>query len=154
VVVQAKGIGLILHHTPISFFLTLIILTKVDGKSNMCDKFSQKSCLILHHLYEVINQRRQYLPSDSYTTSLFLGGTERIITKFSEESQELIDAVASISPNYDTKTNQEHIIHEAADLVYLFFVLLASCNVTLSDVEQELAKRFGVSGLAEKAARK
>ena len=120
----------------------------------MCDKFSQKSCLILHHLYEVINQRRQYLPSDSYTTSLFLGGTERIITKFSEESQELIDAVASISPNYDTKTNQEHIIHEAADLVYLFFVLLASCNVTLSDVEQELAKRFGVSGLAEKAARK
>ena len=120
----------------------------------MCDKFSEKSCLILHQLYEVIEQRRQNLPPDSYSTSLFLGGTEKIAAKFSEESEELIEAVAAIPQNRDATSNKEHIIHEAADLMYHFLVLIASCSVTLCDVEQELAKRFGVSGLAEKAARK
>ena len=120
----------------------------------MCDKFSEKSCLILHYLYEVIEQRRQNLPPNSYTTSLFLGGTEKIVAKFLEESQELIEAVAASIPESDGKTIKDHIIHEAADLFYHFLVLIASCNVTICDVEQELAKRFGVSGLAEKAARK
>jgi len=131
-----------------------MILTKIDKKSNMCDKFSEKSCLILHHLYEVIEQRRNYLPQDSYTTMLFLGGTEKIVAKFSEESKELIEAITAIPHNSEATPHQEHIIHEAADVIYHFLVLIASCNVALSDVEQELAKRFGVSGLAEKAARK
>jgi phosphoribosyl-ATP pyrophosphohydrolase len=131
----------------------LIILTKVAGKSNMRDKFSEKSCSILHQLFDVIEQRRQNLPQDSYTTSLFLGGTEKIVTKFSEEYQELIDAVAVIPQESHDQRKKEQIVHEAADLMYHFLVLIASCNVTLSEVEQELAKRFGVSGLTEKAAR-
>ena len=120
----------------------------------MCDKFSEKSCLILHHLYEVVEQRRQNLPPDSYTTSLFLEGTEKIVAKFSEESQELIEAVVAIPQNGDTKSSREHIVHEAADLLYHFLVLIASCYVALCDVEDELARRFGLSGLDEKAARK
>jgi phosphoribosyl-ATP pyrophosphohydrolase len=131
----------------------LIILTKVTGKSNMCDKFSEKSCSILHKLYGVIEQRRQNLPTDSYTTSLFLGGTEKVAAKFSEESQELIATVTAISPESGTKNNKNHIIHESADLMYHFLVLIASCHVTLDDVEQELARRFGVSGLTAKASR-
>ena len=120
----------------------------------MCDKFSEKSCRILHQLFHVIEQRRHNLPLGSYTTSLFLGGTEKIVAKFSEESEELIDAVAAFLQESETKTNKEPIIHEAADLMYHFLVLIASCNVALDDVEQELAKRFGVSGLVEKSARK
>ena len=119
----------------------------------MYDKFSEKSCLILHQLFEVIELRRKNLPPDSYTTSLFLGGMETIVAKFSEESNELIEAATPISSNSNTKTNKEYIIHEAADLMYHFLVLLASTEVTLCDVERELAKRFGVSGLVEKAAR-
>ena len=119
----------------------------------MCDKFSEKSCIILHQLAEVIEQRRQNLPMDSYTTSLFLGGIEKIVAKFSEESEELIEVIVASIPGNDALLNNEQITHEAADLMYHFLVLLASCNVTLRDVEQELARRFGVSGLAEKTAR-
>ena len=122
----------------------------------MCDKFSKKSRSILHQLCEVIEQRRQNLPRDSYTTSLFLGGTGKIVAKFSEEFQEFIEAVAANlpeSPDSNDKTNKEHITHEAADLVYHFLVLIASCHLTFHEIEQALARRFGVSGLSEKASR-
>ena len=119
----------------------------------MCDKFSEKSCSILQHLYQVIETRRENLPSDSYTTSLFQGGIEKIVAKFSEESQELIEASTAFTSESEAKANTAHIIHEAADLMYHFLVLLASRHVTLHDVEQELAKRFGTSGLTEKNAR-
>jgi len=154
VLVKTRGSCVFCITPPNNKCLSLIILTKVDGKSNMCDKFSEKSCLILHQLSQVIEKRRQNLPPDSYTTSLFLGGIEKIVAKFSEESEELIEAVTEILSESNVTTNKEHIIHEVADLMYHFLVLIASCNVTLSDVEQELAKRFGVSGLVEKAARK
>ena len=119
----------------------------------MCDEFSKKSCLILHRLYDVIAERRQNLPTDSYTTLLFLGGIEKIVAKFSEEFHELIEATTAISPESDTQSKKEQIVNEAADLLYHFFVLIASCHVSLFDVEQELSRRFGVSGLTEKAMR-
>ena len=46
-----------------------------------------------------------------------------------------------------------HLTHEAADLIYHLFVMLAARDVALDDVEAELARRFGVSGLDEKASR-
>ena len=120
----------------------------------MCDKFSKKSCRILHQLYEVIEQRRQNLPNDSYTTTLFLGGENKIVAKFLEESMELIESVSSFSQDSNWNDKKERITKEGADLLYHFLILLAFCNVTLSEVEEELVRRFGISGLTEKASRK
>ena len=110
----------------------------------MCEEIS-KNCSILNQLFQVIEQRRRELPPNSYTTTLFQGGIEKITTKIEEESKELIDAAQGAM--------REHITHEAADLLYHFFVLLAACDLTLNDIEQELVRRSGISGLVEKASR-
>ena len=127
----------------------------------MSDEISQKSPCILQQLFEVIEDRKQKMPPDSYTTTLFRGGTKKIATKITEEARELIEAASDLAKNDgDTKNEtklkavQDHIVHEASDFMYHFLVLLAACNLTFADVEQELARRFGISGLAEKAARK
>jgi phosphoribosyl-ATP pyrophosphohydrolase len=62
-----------------------------------------------------------------------------------EEAGELVAAA-------DHETD-ERVVSEAADLVYHMLVLLACRGVGLSQVEDELARRFGISGLDEKAAR-
>jgi len=116
----------------------------------MRDRFFQKSCTILQQLDQVITQRKTDLPPNSYTTSLFLGGMEKIVAKFAEESQELIDA-AKMNMSDSAK---KQVIHEASDLMYHFLVLLAACHVSFHDIEEELSRRFGVSGLIEKSARK
>ncbi len=128
----------------------------------MSDKFSKKSCGILQQLYDVIEQRRQELPPDSYTTTLFKAGMSAITRKLREESRELVEAAETlmssecqIYSNPEEKRNTKNqVTHEAADLMYHFLVLLAACELTPSDIEQELARRFGVSGLEEKAVRK
>ena len=119
----------------------------------MCDKFSQKSGHILWCLYEVIEQRRQDLPQNSYTTSLFNAGIEKISAKFSEESEELIRSASAISLNGDGEAEKKQMIHEAADFMYHFLVLLVASGISLDDVEYELTRRFGVSGLDEKNTR-
>ena len=48
---------------------------------------------------------------------------------------------------------EAHLIHEAADLVYHLFVMLGFRDIKLAEVEAELARRFGISGLDEKAVR-
>ncbi|MCL2622456.1 MAG: phosphoribosyl-ATP diphosphatase [Planctomycetaceae bacterium] len=119
----------------------------------MCDKFSKKSNPMMRQIFEVIVQRQQFLPPDSYTTSLLLGGIEKIVAKFSEETEELIEAAVRLSSGGNGGKEKEHVVHEAADLMYHFLVLLAACGIALNDVEQELGRRFGVSGLTEKALR-
>jgi len=65
--------------------------------------------------------------------------------KVNEEAGELVVAA-------DRETD-DRVVSEAADLVYHMLVLLACRGVELSQVEDELARRFGISGLDEKAAR-
>lgn len=89
------------------------------------------------------------MPEGSYTTQLFRGGTGKIADKILEEAEELIEAA-----NETEGDPRGSIIHEAADLIYHLFVMLAHRDVRLADVEAELARRFGTSGLEEKAARK
>ena len=103
---------------------------------------------ILPRLMAVIEARKANRPPQSYTTKLFDGGLAVIGRKIREEAAELVEAAAADHPI------TEAVIHEAADLVYHLLVMLASCDVTLSDVEAELAHRFGTSGLEEKASRK
>jgi phosphoribosyl-ATP pyrophosphohydrolase len=102
---------------------------------------------IFARLMQVLEDRRASRPPNSYTTQLLDGGVEAIAAKLREETEELIAAARAAS------TSKKDVIHEAADLVYHLLVMLAFCQVRLADVEAELARRFGTSGLAEKAQR-
>ncbi|NDC53204.1 MAG: phosphoribosyl-ATP diphosphatase [Planctomycetia bacterium] len=99
----------------------------------------------LESLEGVVASRRSDPPERSYTSRLLAGGVSRIGAKVTEEAGELVAAAA-------TETD-ERVVSEAADLVYHLLVLLACRGLSLALVEAELARRFGVSGLDEKAAR-
>jgi phosphoribosyl-ATP pyrophosphohydrolase len=103
---------------------------------------------VLRQLMAVIEDRKANPPARSYTTTLFEGGVEKIGSKITEEAAEVIEAAAETG-----EEGRQHLIREAADLIYHLFVMLGHCNVKLVEVEAELARRFGISGLDEKAAR-
>jgi phosphoribosyl-ATP pyrophosphohydrolase len=99
----------------------------------------------LAELAAAIAERRGKSPDESYTARLLSHGVEKCARKFGEEAVEL--ALASM------KQDKAHITAEAADVLYHLVVLLAASDVPLSSVMDELERRKGVSGLAEKAAR-
>ena len=99
----------------------------------------------LEELERVVAARKADPSARSYTSRLLAGGVPAIGVKVTEEAGELVAAA-------DHETN-DRVVSEAADLVYHMLVLLACRDVTLSQVEDELARRFGISGLDEKAAR-
>ena len=103
---------------------------------------------VLSRLMEVIEDRKANPPDRSYTNSLLNGGVEKIGKKILEEAREVVEASGE-----EGKAGREHLVHEAADLIYHLFVMLCHRDIGLSDVEGELARRFGVSGLDEKEAR-
>ena len=103
---------------------------------------------VFSQLMAVIVDRKTNPPARSYTTSLFQGGVAKIGDKIIEEAKEVVEAGAE-----PTDTRQQHVVHEAADLIYHLFVLLGYCDIPLERLEAELQQRFGVSGLDEKAAR-
>jgi phosphoribosyl-ATP pyrophosphohydrolase len=105
---------------------------------------------IFAQLMDVIEDRKQNPPPRSYTTKLFAGGVTKIGEKITEEAAEVVEAAGQT----DDLAGREHLVHEAADLLYHLFVMLGHCGIPLDQVEQELAGRFGVSGLDEKASRK
>jgi phosphoribosyl-ATP pyrophosphohydrolase len=84
-------------------------------------------------------------PGSSYVASLAAKGRAKIAQKVGEEAVETV--IAALSGDKAALTS------EAADLVFHLLVLLAEGGVTLDDVRAELARREGVSGLAEKASR-
>jgi phosphoribosyl-ATP pyrophosphohydrolase len=85
----------------------------------------------------------------SYTSQLLAGGVETIGAKIVEEAAEVVEAAGE--PGQE---GQGHFVREVGDLMYHLLVMLRHRNCTLADVEAELARRFGVSGLEEKASRK
>lgn len=99
-------------------------------------------------LMATIEDRRANPPPNSYTAKLLEGGVTKIRKKIIEEAAETFEAAAE--PGADGRT---HLVNEAADLVYHLFVLLAVQGIPLAELEQELARRFGTSGLDEKASR-
>jgi len=103
---------------------------------------------VLHRLMAIIEDRKVNPPERSYTTKLFSSGVPKIGEKIKEEADEVVEAAGE--PGED---GRQHLIYEAGDLVYHLFVMLACRDVKLSEVESELARRFGVSGLDEKESR-
>ena len=103
----------------------------------------------LHELMATIEDRRQNLPEHSYTTQLFHGGVEKIGVKILEEAAEVVQAAHENS----NSPGREHVVHESVDLIYHLFVLLGHQGIGLAEVEAEVARRFGISGIDEKASR-
>ena len=94
---------------------------------------------IFSRLMQVIEDRKANPPAKSYTTTLFVGGVEKIGAKIMEEAAEVVEAAA--------EGDRSHLIREAADLIYHLFVLLGYREIHLVEVQAELVRRFGISGL-------
>ncbi|WP_261341592.1 phosphoribosyl-ATP diphosphatase [Bremerella cremea] len=103
---------------------------------------------VLAALMAVIEDRRANPPEKSYTTKLFKGGVPKIGEKIMEEAAEVVEAAGE-----EGDEGRQHLIYEAGDLIYHLFVMLGHREIPLSEVEAELARRFGVSGIDEKASR-
>ncbi len=100
---------------------------------------------IIERLYRVIQDRKAHPRPDSYVCQLLERGPDRILQKLGEEAVEAV--IAGKNPD-DTA-----LVRELADLVFHGLVLLGFRGIPPEDVARELERRFGVSGLAEKAAR-
>ncbi|WP_414897332.1 phosphoribosyl-ATP diphosphatase [Rhodovulum sp. YEN HP10] len=99
----------------------------------------------LARLAATVEARKGADPDTSWTAKLFSKGPEKCAEKFGEEAVEaIIEAV---------RGDRVRLTAEAADVVYHLLVMLAARDVSLADVAAELARREGVSGIAEKAAR-
>jgi phosphoribosyl-ATP pyrophosphohydrolase/phosphoribosyl-AMP cyclohydrolase len=102
--------------------------------------------LVLARVAEVIARRRRERPEKSYVVSLLDAGLPKINAKIAEESGELCEALR--------ENDAAHIAHEAADLFFHTLVGLEAAGVSIDAVFAELRRRFGVSGIDEKASRK
>jgi phosphoribosyl-ATP pyrophosphohydrolase len=103
---------------------------------------------VLHQLMAVLEDRRINPPPNSYTARLYAGGDSKIGSKITEEAHELLEAASEAGD-----LGRRHLVYEASDLIYHLLVLLAYHDIKLDEVEAEIARRFGQSGLDEKAAR-
>ncbi len=90
---------------------------------------------ILAQLWATIDQRKQQRPAGSYTVHLLEAGENEILKKIGEEAVEVIIAAKG--------EGDDRVLYEMSDLIYHAMVLLAARNLAWSDVEAELARRFG-----------
>jgi phosphoribosyl-ATP pyrophosphohydrolase len=100
---------------------------------------------ILQDVYDVILDRKANPTDSSYTSSLMRGGIDKILKKVGEEATEVVIAAKG--------GVTDEIVYETADLIFHLFVLLGHQNIPPESVYNELRRRFGTSGIAEKAAR-
>ena len=99
----------------------------------------------LARLARTVAARAEAEPGSSWTATLLARGPEKCAEKFGEEAIEaVIEAV---------RGDRTRLTSEAADVLYHLLVMLQARGVTLEDVEAELARREGRSGLQEKAGR-
>lgn len=100
---------------------------------------------LLNKLAAVLDERKNADPGSSYVASLYAKGEDTILKKIGEESAELIIAAKT--------HDRQAVVHETADLWFHTLVLLSSLDLTPNDILLELDRRFGESGLEEKASR-
>jgi len=100
---------------------------------------------VLQHLAEVLEARKGSSPDSSYVASLYDKGLDAILKKIGEEATETVMAAKD--------GEADKIVYEVADLWFHTLVLLAQQGLGPQQVMDELARRFGLSGLEEKASR-
>ena len=103
----------------------------------------------IHKLTQVLQARRDASPEESYVSSLYAQGLDKILKKIAEESGETIEAATTSTGDQ----RDPHLIHEVADLWFHTLVLLVHLNQDPAWVLEELEDRFGISGHTEKASR-
>lgn len=101
---------------------------------------------VLDRLSELLEQRKSADPQTSYVARLYSKGVDAVLKKVGEEAAETIIAAKDGDP--------QKIIYETADLWFHCMVMLVQAGLKPQDVLDELARREGLSGIAEKAARK
>lgn len=99
----------------------------------------------LDELQQTITSRKGASAESSYTAALLAKGIDKILKKVGEEATEVVIAGKG-------GTDAE-LVYEIADLHYHLMVLLTARNIPAEEVWNELQRRFGTSGIAEKAAR-
>ncbi|MES2047716.1 MAG: phosphoribosyl-ATP diphosphatase [Pseudomonadota bacterium] len=108
---------------------------------------------ILQGLANIIESRKLANggdPATSYVARLFAKGDDAILKKIGEEATETVMAAKDARVSGDTSK----VLYECADLWFHSMIMLAQFNLTPQDVVDELARREGISGIVEKAARK
>jgi phosphoribosyl-ATP pyrophosphohydrolase len=103
----------------------------------------------IDELEKTIADRAANPSEKSYTASLLRGGVEAIGAKVVEEAAEVVEAAGEPGGAGD-----EHFVREVGDLIYHLLVLMRHKNCSLAELDAELGRRFGVSGLDEKESRK
>ena len=103
----------------------------------------------LTELAKVLEQRKSATPESSYVASLHHKGLNKILEKVGEEAVETILAARDVQAGNDAQA----LIGETADLWFHSMVMLSHLGLSHEQVLEELAKRFNISGLDEKAAR-
>ena len=89
--------------------------------------------MMLHRLFEIVEDRKNYPVEGSYTNQLLNGGYEKTAQKVGEEAVEVIIAAS--------KEGHQRTIEESADLIYHLFVLLVQKGISLAEIEIELERR-------------
>lgn len=100
---------------------------------------------VLNRLSETLEQRKLADPAQSYVAQLYQRGVETMAKKIGEEATEVVIAAV--------RGDRAALVHEVADLWFHTLVTLAHFGCTHEVVLDELARRFGLSGIEEKAGR-
>lgn len=100
---------------------------------------------IIQAVYQIILDRKANPADASYTSSLMQKGINSILKKIGEEATEVVIAAKGGS--------RDEIVYETADLIFHLLVMLGYHNIPPDELYAELRRRFGTSGLAEKASR-
>lgn len=136
ILVKAEPMGPTCHtNEKACFFMRLQPDGSVDGNKT-ADAFGGG---IMERLYQTIQDRKKHPSAESYTSKLLEGGVDKVLKKVVEEAGEVALAAKG--------GKKGEIIYETADLLFHTLVALGYHDVTLEEVYQELAGRFGKSGL-------
>lgn len=109
---------------------------------------------VLTELANVLEARKQASPDESYVASLHAKGLNKILEKIGEETTETLLAAKDLAANGGSQANDKSdLIYETADLWFHTLVMLSHLGLGPEDVIKELARRFDLSGLEEKASR-
>lgn len=104
---------------------------------------------VLAQLAATLEERKQADPEQSYVASLHHKGLNKILEKVGEEATETILAAKDLAAGGD----RNELVGEVADLWFHSLVMLSHLDVGMDEVSDCLARRFGISGLDEKASR-
>ena len=101
---------------------------------------------MLNRVLQIIHQRiASSEPDSSYVVSLVRKGEDKILKKIGEETTEVVLAAKG--------QDRVALVHELTDLWFHCLVLMAEKEISLKDIDDELERRFGQSGIEEKATR-